>query len=367
MGKLTNKPVTPGHRFPAKTPARLCTHATLHHICPIREEGMFGCIKSRPGRSAGRTKRDHPQRQIRSLLEGQTKCPEQDTAVSRNYSDGLALHCLLNACTVKWTRQRSTLYRRVLSSIYCTTRHGQRTAHCRKSCGEPMRTSNDSTLQKKLWGTTENLREQHTAEETGKLLKTSGSSTLQKKLGNYWRPQRAAHCRRSCEEPLRTSEGKHTAEVVWNCWCPQRAEHCRRNWGTTEDLNGHHIAEEAVGNLRCQHMQKRLWGTWDVSTCRRNREEPERANTAEEAVGTSEGSTLQKKLGILKTSENSPLHTAKRLIQTKSISGGLNKSKHTHFKINNFWQNTAKQCAHFWDTLFSDFTQQVWINYCNML
>ena len=298
---------------------------------------MFGCIKSRPGRSAGRTKRDHPQRQIRSLLEGQTNCPEQDTAVSRNSSDGLALHCLLSACTVKWTRQRSTLYRRVLSSIYCTTRHGQRTALCRKSCGEPLRTSNDIILQKKLWGTTEklwgtteNLREQHTAEETGELLKISESRILQKKLGNYWRPQRAAHCRRnwgttedlrgqhtaeetgellktsedstlqkklgnywrsqraphcrrSCEEPLRTSEGKHTVEVAWNDWCPQRAEHCRRNWGTTEDLNGHHIAEEAVRNLRGQHtaeetvrnlrgqpLQKKLWGPQRVARCKRN-------------------------------------------------------------------------------------------------
>ena len=59
----------------------------------------------------------------------------------------------------------------------------QRATHCRRSCDEPLRTSEGSTQQKKLWWTAEDLRGQHTAEEA---------------VMNRWGPETVAHCRRSC-------------------------------------------------------------------------------------------------------------------------------------------------------------------------
>ena len=55
------------------------------------------------------------------------------------------------------------------------------------------------TLQK-LWASTADLRGQYPAEEA---------------VRNHWGPQRAVPCRRSCEEPLRTSEGSALQKKLW--------------------------------------------------------------------------------------------------------------------------------------------------------
>ena len=94
----------------------------------------------------------------------------------------------------------------------------QRTAQCGK-CGEPLRTSESSTVWK-MWRTTEDLREQHTVEN----------------VENHWGPQRTAQCGKY-GEPLRTSE----SSTMW------------KMWRTTEDLRVQHNVEGDVGDLREQH------------------------------------------------------------------------------------------------------------------
>ena len=253
-------------------------------------------------------------------------------AVGNHWGPQRAAHC---SCSQPLrTSEGTTLLRRpqrAVPSLWGTTEDlrgqyhtedlreaPQRAVPCRRSCEEPLRTSEGSTLQKKLWGTTEDLRGQYPAEEA---------------VRNHWGPQRAVPSRRSCEEPLRTSEGSTQQKKLWgttedlrgqypaeeavrNHWGPQRAVPSRRSceeplrtsegstlqkklWGTTEDLRGQYpAAEEAVRNH---------WGPQRAVPCRRSCEEPLRTSegrscgdhcrrSCEEPLRTSEGRTLQKKL-----------------------------------------------------------------------
>ena len=88
------------------------------------------------------------------------------------------------------------LYRSVLSLLSCVTRHSQRAAHCWRCCGEPMRTSEGSTMWKMLWRTNEDLRGQHNVED----------------VENHWGPQSAVQ-RGRCGEPLSTC----AEHFSWQC------------------------------------------------------------------------------------------------------------------------------------------------------
>ena len=98
-----------------------------------------------------------------------------------------------------WSLQHIVqLYRSVHSLLSCVTGHSQRVAPCRGRCGEPLRTSKCSTMWKKMWRTTEDLREQHNVEGD---------------VENHWGPQSAAQCGRRCGELLRSC-AEHSS---WQC------------------------------------------------------------------------------------------------------------------------------------------------------
>ena len=198
--------------------------------------------------------------------------------------------------------------------------------------GEPLRTWYASALQKRLWGTTEDLRGQHIAET----------------VRNCWGHQRVAHCSRSCED-LR---GQHISEAVRNYWGPQRATRCRsceellrtsegntlqkKLWGTTEDLRGQHIAE-AVRNYR---GLLNYWGPQRVVHWSRKLCGPQKA-----------ASTLQKKLWFTTSASQKPSDTILERWKKKRVVCGKQEFKRKvqtvsqHFS---FHKRSIRQCHCFY-------------------